>query len=300
MGASPRADAVIATYNAPPERLNRAIESCAASALVGRVIVVDDGSSPAAEVAGAWAGADRVVLIRQANAGPSAARNAGLERVRADFAVILDDDDALEPPGLEAMIELADRLGAVAAVAARYEALPGGERRFKPVPEGYRDAALPGPGEVFRPIAIFGASGCLVRRRAIEGGLRFDPSLQIGEDRDFLRRAAALGPIAVCGTAALTVTIHAGGANLSSAAHLKRRVRDHLVLVDRYCDAGSSGHMEAQTRWLLGTLAKGQGTGFDRDLWDKLAGAARARNWSIPLKTRLRAAIRRLRPDGTR
>jgi glycosyltransferase EpsJ len=287
----PRVEAVIPTYNAPAARLGAAVASCLSSSLVARVWVVDDGSEPAAIVPRD----ERVGVIRQANAGPSAARNAGLERIRGEFALLLDDDDLLEPGGLEAMVGLAERTGAGAVVAARYE-VSGEGKRLKPVPAEWRDRVLPAAGEVFRPIAIFGASGCLVRRSVLDAGVRFDAGLRIGEDRDFLRRVAAVAPIAVCSTPALTVTLHEGGENLTSPAHLARRVRDHVTILERYAVGDAVAPLREQTRWLLNAISK-QG-GPDLASWDLLLSAARARQWPIPFKSRVRILARRLLPHA--
>src|SRR5688572_29369181 len=62
MAGLARVDAVIATYNAPPARLAEAIGSCLASPLVGRVIVVDDGSEPPASLGTTGEEGGRVVL----------------------------------------------------------------------------------------------------------------------------------------------------------------------------------------------------------------------------------------------
>lgn len=288
----PRVDAVIPTFNAPPERLAAAVASALAVPLVDRVIVVDDGSDPPARLGGA---AGRVRLVRQENAGPSAARNTGLDLVTADYAVLLDDDDVLIPDGVAAMVGLAGRHGAAAAVAARFEAHPSGEVQRKDVPPEYGDAVLSKPGDVFRPIAIFGASGMLVGRRALDAGLRFDPDLCIGEDRDFLRRAADLGPIVVSSVPALTVRIHDGGRNLSSPAYLARRTRDHLRLLDRYGATDAAPGLRDQTRWLLNALARQPVEAFDSRSFKELAAAARARGWPVPLKSRVRAMLRSLR-----
>ena len=60
---------------------------------LGCVIVIDDGSDPPAMPRTD----ERVRLVRQANAGPSAARNAGLDHVSKPIAVFLDADDVLLP-----------------------------------------------------------------------------------------------------------------------------------------------------------------------------------------------------------
>jgi glycosyltransferase involved in cell wall biosynthesis len=81
---------VIPAYNAA-ETISIAIES--ALNLVGpRVVVVDDGSRDGtAEIAQRFG----VEVIRQMNAGVSAARATGLERVSSDFVIFLDSDDRL-------------------------------------------------------------------------------------------------------------------------------------------------------------------------------------------------------------
>jgi glycosyltransferase involved in cell wall biosynthesis len=285
--------AVIPAFNPPRGRVEAAVASCLAAPLVSRVLVVDDGSEPALALGG---GDPRIELIRQNNAGPSGARNAGLERVLctgpAAWVLLLDDDDLLESGTLGRAVEVGEGLDAAAVVSARYERSGEGGWRLKAVPEAWADRALPSPGEVFRPLAMFGASGVLVRRSVIEAGVRFDEGLQIGEDRDFLRRAAEVGPIAVSSAPLLTVTLHEEG--LSSRRHLARRIRDHLVILDRYGQGDAAGPLCEQTRWLLNAMAR-QGTdGFDAAAWEQLAGAARERGWPVPIKSRLRAMARRL------
>ncbi|MBD7950668.1 glycosyltransferase family 2 protein [Oerskovia rustica] len=61
------------------------------------VVVVDDGSTDARSLAvlDALAGHEAVRVLRQENAGVSAARNAGLSRLTTELAVVLDGDDRL-------------------------------------------------------------------------------------------------------------------------------------------------------------------------------------------------------------
>ena len=70
------------------------------------VLVVDDGSTDdSGAVCDMVAARDeRVRVIHQANAGLSAARNAGLEIARGDYIAFVDSDDAVSPRFLEALL----------------------------------------------------------------------------------------------------------------------------------------------------------------------------------------------------
>lgn len=68
------------------------------------VLVVDDGSTtPLNEVVAGFTDRLDITLIRQDNAGPAAARNAGGRRAKGDFLVFIDDDCALAPDYLLAL-----------------------------------------------------------------------------------------------------------------------------------------------------------------------------------------------------
>lgn len=291
----PDLDIVIPTFNAPADRLGRAVRGALACDDVRRVIVVDDGSitPPTAQSLGLAADAlARVLVLAQANAGPSAARNHGLRAAIADFILCVDDDDELIPKGVAAMVALADRLNAAGAVAARFNVKPAGREGnpvLKDVPPEWAGRSLPDPADVFTPIALFGGSGILVHRRVPAEGIFFDETLQHGEDREFLRRVAGIGKLAVSAEAALRIAIHEGGTNLSSQSRFPRRIRDHVVVLDRYPDVRSQFHLRHATTWLVNAAAKSR---VDRESWSILTAACRKRGWSIPLKARLRRLIR--------
>lgn len=72
------------------------------------VIVVDDGSTDTTLHACAAYG-DRITIVRQDNAGPSDARNSGLQRARGALVAFLDGDDIWAPEKLDVQVEAARR-----------------------------------------------------------------------------------------------------------------------------------------------------------------------------------------------
>lgn len=96
----PRFSVIIPVYNAA-STLARAIESVLKQTWPAhQIIVVDDGSQDhSASIAEAFG--DTVTLIRQPNAGVSAARNAGARAASGDWLAFLDADDWYYPDRLK-------------------------------------------------------------------------------------------------------------------------------------------------------------------------------------------------------
>jgi glycosyltransferase involved in cell wall biosynthesis len=67
------------------------------------IIVVDDGSTDGTNEALRSIRDDRIVYVRQANLGPAAARNAGIERAAGEYVCLLDSDDLWLPHYLDTM-----------------------------------------------------------------------------------------------------------------------------------------------------------------------------------------------------
>ena len=68
------------------------------------ILVIDDGSTDdTGQVVQVYQ--ERVIYIRQANAGISVARNTGIERAQGTWIAFLDDDDRWYPRKLEAMAD---------------------------------------------------------------------------------------------------------------------------------------------------------------------------------------------------
>lgn len=77
------------------------------------VVVVDDGSPDgSAEIARRWAEQDpRFRVVSQDNAGPSAARNTGIEHCTAPYLTFVDGDDTLPRDAWKHMVERLERTG---------------------------------------------------------------------------------------------------------------------------------------------------------------------------------------------
>lgn len=164
------------------------------------LVVVDDGSRDGTAEAAlrAAAGDPRVRLLRQANAGVAAARNAGIAASGGEALLFLDADDWLAP-------------GAVSRLAAALAAAPGAVAAQGPwaaVPESARPGSIPArlrlrrqPGGdlldrlLVRNLFVNGGH-LLVRRDAFDAAGGFRPGLSYGEDWECWIRLALLGPFA--------------------------------------------------------------------------------------------------------
>src|SRR5882762_4125319 len=81
------------------------------------VLLVDDGSTDGTLLeAERFVGKLDLIIVRQANAGPSAARNNGIRRARGRFCALLDADDVMLPELLETQMARLEADSATPAV----------------------------------------------------------------------------------------------------------------------------------------------------------------------------------------
>lgn len=93
------------------------------------VIVVDDGSTDdTPSVLAQYRRRDDIVVIRQRNAGVSAARNAGMDAAKGQYLCFVDADDALEPRYMADLLACAEKTAAD-VVSGGYTLWQNGVRR---------------------------------------------------------------------------------------------------------------------------------------------------------------------------
>jgi len=154
------------------------------------LIVVDDGSTDQT-AAIAEAHGEPVRVLRQAQGGVAAARNAGIAAARGELITLCDADDLLFESHVQALVETFLRAGGGIATANSYWLLPGGihpsKKRYKggfPSPERQRLAILE---------QNFVSTMSLFPRALTEQIGPFDEGRSRTEDWDFWLRAIYAG-----------------------------------------------------------------------------------------------------------
>jgi len=189
----------------PAHNAERYIGSCLASVLVQtykdfEIIVVDDGSTDGTRaVVLSMGGAVR--YIHQTNAGPSAARNAGLAAARGEFICFLDADDLWLRGKLSAQVAFMDAHPDVHLIFADSEEFEdNGIQCHSLVPSAIISAGanspIPGAYQKLLVENFIPTSTVMARRACFTEIGCFDATLRASEDRDLWSRIAARFAIA--------------------------------------------------------------------------------------------------------
>jgi glycosyltransferase involved in cell wall biosynthesis len=227
------------------------------------MFVVDDGSTDG--TAGIVAGfADpRMNLMRQANAGVSAARNRGIAAAGgADAVLFLDADDLLRP---DALARLVRALTADATAVAAY-----GAYAFITEDAARTTQTRSGPfpaGDILERLLernLFANGGhLLIRGSAVASCGAFSTAIAYGEDWEYWTRLALAGRFAVVPGAAplLLVRQRASGAYLNMARDpvsftlCMEAIFGNPALVERFGPARLAvlrRRTEAENAWIVG------------------------------------------------
>lgn len=177
------------------ELLRRAIASVASAAercSPVEVVVVDDGSDVALDERKLTSDSDvSVRVIRRARpAGPSAARNAGLDAAGGDVVCFLDDDDTLHPDALRDAVAYLRQEGQTACSSWHSVVHPDNSSVT------FRAPTL-AAAQTLRWFDVIAALFACIDRALAGDELRFDESLSACEDWDLWLRLARRSPVPV-------------------------------------------------------------------------------------------------------
>ncbi|MBW8749337.1 MAG: glycosyltransferase [Acidobacteria bacterium] len=179
---------IIPTYNYG-RFIREAINSVLAQTYHGlEIIVVDDGSTDDTQQILAGFG-NRIITVRQNNAGAAAARNAGMAVARGAYLAFLDSDDLWLPEKIAKQITLFEadpELGMVHCGAERFDAAGKTLSVELAGLEGWVARELLATGQGL--IAV--GSSLMVRRHVAEEIGGFDSRLSTCEDGEFCYRVA--------------------------------------------------------------------------------------------------------------
>jgi glycosyltransferase involved in cell wall biosynthesis len=177
---------IIPIYNAG-KTLRRCLDSILDQSYPSyEVWMIDDGSSDnSAEIAASYAQRDsRFILIRQPNAGPSRARNHGLNLAQGDIICFVDSDDFVEPDYLQQLSDVFQDEDVQVAFFGVNQITEGYRkecvRNITSLPENKIDQIV----ELTRS-DLFGYTWIKAISRQCIGETRFDETLNLFEDEVF-------------------------------------------------------------------------------------------------------------------
>jgi glycosyltransferase involved in cell wall biosynthesis len=208
-GKTPLFSVIMPTYN-QARYLGEAVRSVLAQRCGDlELIIVNDGSTDDTPrlLADLAAEDPRIVVIHQANAGPSAARTAAIARARADWLAHLDSDDLWYPHALETYrAYIAAHPDAQFLFGYRHRLNEDGSVTELP---GDHQEAPSGTAELFEHIFISHLCACFRKDLYLEAG-GYDPSLRSVEDYDLYLRMSLLCRFEPVGRATGLRRRHAG------------------------------------------------------------------------------------------
>ena len=258
---APRVSVVIPTRNRLP-LLERTLVSVLGQEDVAlAVVVVDEASTDGTADALASVADPRISIVRHPEPrGVAAARNAGLERVEAEWVAFVDDDDLWAPQKLASQLEaLAASPGCEwsctgAIVVDENLRIVGSEA--VPAADGLVDRilaynAIPG-----------GGSSVVARTEAVRALGGFDPELRVVADWDLWIRLALQSPLAAVDRPLVGYLRHAGSMSreLDAIRHELERV------AAKHSPARSERGLDFPwERWLVWAAAMHRRAGHRRD-----------------------------------
>ncbi len=236
MNETPLLSIIVPVYNTLPY-LPKCLDTLLGQTLRRiEIVCIDDGSTDgSSELLDSYAEKDdRLVVLHQANAGVSAARNKGLDHARGTFVLFVDSDDYIERYACEKLVNVAERDNADIVIFGG-ETFPSDawlDDNMSTIDATYHGGGLE---------TLFYAQGAfplmcnkLYRHSLIKNAkLRFNTKLKLGEDHAF--------QFCIFPEAQIVTTVrdhiyhyrygHEGSALSSSQSDVYGRAKQHLSMV---------------------------------------------------------------------
>ncbi len=208
------------------------------------VIVVDDGSPD--DVAGALVSfGTSVSLVRQANQGVSAARNAGVGASSGQYVVFLDADDELSDDAVARRLAIMTARPEVGLVVGHHREMDVEGHLLARVPE---HRSLP-PDPFYAMVArSFPPVGWMVRRDVFDACGGFDVELANCEDWDLSIRIAADHDVGYDGLSSQRYRVDPTSASANLGAHFRASRR----MLTKNRPLATNRRRYAAARWLAG------------------------------------------------
>jgi len=225
----PKVSVIIPTFNRR-ELVRKAIDCVLAQSFpVEDIVVVDDGSTDGTAEALVERYGDRIRVVRQSNAGVSAARNRGLEMARGEFIALLDSDDLWLPEKTGRQVRFLEAHPGFGMVLCDIMQVDRDGNDIGPI---HRRDFIPEDGHVLRWVLrqpSLAPLSAMFRREVYETVGGFDTALRTAEDIDFHLRVARRWPIGV--VSETLVRAMRGHDGLSA---LEQTYDDYQAVVERF------------------------------------------------------------------
>lgn len=254
------------------------------------IICVDDGSTDGSlDLLKAYS--DRVIIIRQANAGQGVARNVGVEKAKGRFIAFLDQDDRWYPHKLERQVVVLNTEPDVALVHCNTDRMDEEGRVLqRGVTLSEEASALKSPLGLLIGEVLILPSAMLVRRDVFQRIGGFDLELRGFEDFDLCARLKQQGSFVFLEEVGLCYRVHAGGYNRAGGIGVIRS-RERFLNRMRDLYTGDRGRAalirrmlaDCYSDWGMYEARNGNSCGG----WAKLIRSLQQNPWKIRTYSRL-------------
>ncbi|MEM6501167.1 MAG: glycosyltransferase family A protein [Cyanobacteria bacterium P01_C01_bin.89] len=281
--SDPSISIVVPFYNAD-DTISATLESVVRQSFSNfEVIVIDDGSqNEAVEIISKWRKENESYLQEKSielfcyrfnNAGPSVARNRGIERSRGKYIAFLDADDHWSIDKLQAQFLFLEQNPTVGLVYSFTHCVDAQNNFFRP-------GSLRSPGvgaslELLMQNYLDNGSSPMVRRSVLAEIGNFPTQLRLAEDWDLWLRIAECYPIAAIPVPQVNYQV----SRYSSSANTQHLGRDSRKTIERALRRRKvSSQMENQRNFIRVARARSLANLYEFLYFQTFSGAIRRRN----------------------